>query len=152
MWRGLSSGVQGGFSTRKPVKNPRPPISVAALAPATMERVARLADGWIPAGVPLGAMEQMFAAIKRGAAEAGRDPGELKLIVIANIEFHPALLGEERPIFVGSAEQIEEDIVATQQLGAEELIFNAQFSPGVDSVDGLLSHMEQLWTMTRRAE
>jgi hypothetical protein len=42
-------------------------------------------------------------------AEAGRDPSKLKLIVTANVYFHPAPLGEDRPIFVGSAEQIEED-------------------------------------------
>ncbi len=60
-----------------------------------------------------------------------------------------APLGDERPIFAGSAEQIEEDIFATRQLGAAELIFNAQFSPDVDSADGLLSRMEQLRTMAR---
>ena len=136
----------------KPVQKPRPPIYMAAYAPATMDRVARLADGWIPAGVPLGAMEGMFAGIKQGAAEAGRDPGELKLVVIANLEFHPAPLGEDRPIFVGSEEQIEADIAATRRLGAEEVIFNALFSPDVRSTEELISRMEGLHTMARRSE
>jgi probable F420-dependent oxidoreductase len=136
----------------KPVQKPRPPIYMAAYTPATMNRVARLADGWIPSGVPIGAMEQMFSVIKQGAAEAGRDPSGLKLIVLANVEVHPTPLGNERPIFVGSAEQIEEDICATQRLGAEELIFNPQFSPDVESTEDLLSHMEQLRTMARRTE
>jgi len=144
--------VPESFFDLKPVQKPRPPIYMAAYTPATMDRVARLADGWIPAGVPLGAMEQIFGAIKQGAAEVGRDPSSLRLVVTVNVEFHPGPLGDERPIFAGSVEQIEADIVATRQLGAEELIFNAQFSPDVDSADGLLSHMEQLWTMTRRAE
>ena len=117
-----------------------------------MSRVARLADGWIPTGLPLGAMEQMFAGLKQGAAEAGRDPSSLKLIVIAHAEFHPAPLGNERPIFASSAEQIEADIGATRRLGAEELIFNALFSPDIGSIEDLLSRMEQLWTMTRRSE
>ena len=97
-------------------------------------------------------MEQMFAAIKQGAAEAGRDPSSLKLIATANVEFHPAPLGEDRPLFAGSAEQIEEDILATRQLGAEELIFNALFSPDVDSTEDLLLRMEQLRTMARQSE
>ena len=143
--------VPESFIDLKPVQKPRPPIYMAAYTPATMDRVARLADGWIPAGVPLGAMEQMFAGIKQGAAEAGRDPSSLKLIVIAHAEFHPAPLGEDRPIFAGSAEQIEEDILATRQLGAEELIFNALFSPDVDSTEDLLPHMEQLRTMAKRS-
>ncbi|MDP8951797.1 MAG: TIGR03619 family F420-dependent LLM class oxidoreductase [Actinomycetota bacterium] len=144
--------VPESFIDLKPVQKPRPPIYMAAYAPATMDRVARLADGWIPAGVPLGAMEQMFAAIKQGATEAGRDPSDLKLIVIANVEFHPAPLGDDRPIFVGSAEQIQEDIFATRRLGAEEIIFNALFSPDVDSTEVLLSRMEQLRTMARLSE
>ena len=56
--------VPESFFDLKPVQKPRPPIYMAAYAPATMDRAARLADGWIPAGVPLGAMEQMFAGIK----------------------------------------------------------------------------------------
>jgi probable F420-dependent oxidoreductase len=144
--------VPESFFDLKPVQKPRPPIYMAAYAPATMDRAARLADGWIPAGVPLGAMEQMFAGIKQGAAEAGRDPSKLKLIVTANIEFHPAPLGDDRPIFVGSVEQIEGDISATRRLGAEEIIFNAIFSPDVGSTDDLLSRMEHLRTMARRSE
>jgi len=117
-----------------------------------MARVARFADGWNPVGLPLGAMEEMFAAIKQDAGEAGRDPSRLELIVSANVEFHPAPLGAGRMIFTGTAEEIESDVVATQQLGAAELIFNALFSPGLDSVDDLLSCMEQLRTMARSSE
>ena len=123
-----------------------------AYTPTAMSRVARLADGWIPTGLPLGAMEQMFAGIKQGAAEAGRDPSSLKLIATANVEFHPAPLGEDRPIFAGSAEQIEADIVATRRLGAEELIFNALFSPDIGSTEDLLLRMEQLRTMAQQSE
>ena len=91
--------VPESFFDLKPVQKPRPPIYMAAYTPVTMNRVARLADGWIPSGVPLGAMEQMFAAIKQGAAEAGRDPNGLELIVGANIAFHSEPLGDDRQIF-----------------------------------------------------
>lgn len=144
--------VPESYFDLKPVQKPRPPIYMGAYTPATMSRVARLADGWLPTGLPLGAMEQMFAAIKQGAAEAGRDPGSLKLTVIAHPEFHPAPLGDDRPIFAGSAEQIESDIVATRRLGADEVIFNVLFSPDVASTEDVLSRMEQLWTMARRSE
>ncbi len=144
--------VPESFFDLKPIQQPRPPIYMAAYTPAAMRRVARFADGWNPSGVPLGAMEQMFASIKQSAAEAGRDPSNLKLVVTANVEFHPAPLGDDRPIFVGSAEQIESDILATRRLGAEELIFNALFSPDIGSTEDLLSRMEQLWTMARRSE
>ena len=144
--------VPESYFDLKPVQKPRPPIYMGAYTPATMSRVARVADGWLPTGLPLEAMEQMFAAIKQGAAEAGRDPGSLKLTVIAHPEFHPAPLGEDRQIFAGSAEQIEEVISATRRLGAEELIFNALFSPDISSTEDLLSHMEQLQAMAWQSE
>jgi probable F420-dependent oxidoreductase len=144
--------VPKSYFDLKPVQNPRPPIYMAAYTPAAMNRIARMADGWNPVGIPIGGMEQMFAGIKQAAAEAGRDPSKLKLIVTANVEFHQAPLGDERPIFVGSAEQIESDIVATRQLGADELIFNALFSPDVESTEDLLSHMKQLRTMAHQSE
>ena len=142
--------VPESFFDLKPIQKPRPPIYMAAYTPTAMNRVARLADGWIPAGVPVATMEQMFAAIKHDAAEAGRDPSKLKLVVLANVEFHPAPLGDDRPIFVGTAEQIEADIFATRQLGTEELIFNAQFSPDINSAEDLLSRMKQLRTMAQQ--
>ena len=144
--------VPESYFDLKPVQKPRPPIYMAAYTPAAMNRIARMADGWNPVGIPVGGMEQMFAGIKQAAAEAGRDPSKLKLIVTANVEFHQAPLGDERPIFVGSAEQIESDIVATRQLGADELIFNALFSPDVESTEDLLSHMKQLRTMAHQSE
>jgi probable F420-dependent oxidoreductase len=144
--------VPESYFDLKPVQKPRPPIYMGAYTPATMDRVARLADGWLPTGLPLGAMEQMFATIKQGAAEAGRDPGSLKLIVIAHPEFHPAPLGDDRQIFAGSADQIEADIFATRRLGADEIIFNALFSPDVASTEDLLARMEQLRAMARRSE
>jgi probable F420-dependent oxidoreductase len=144
--------VPESYFDLKPVQKPRPPIYMAAYTPVTMNRVARLADGWIPSGVPLGAMEQMFAAIKQGAAEAGRDPNDLKLIVGANVEFHSAPLGDGRPVFAGSADQIEEDIFATRRLGADALNFNALFSPDIGSIEDLLAHMEHLRMMARRSE
>jgi probable F420-dependent oxidoreductase len=144
--------VPESFFDLKPVQRPRPPIYMPAYTPAAMSRVARLADGWIPTGLPIGAMEQMFAGIRQGAAEAGRDPSSLKLIVIGHAEFHPEPLCEDRQIFAGSAEQLEADIVATRRLGADELIFNPLFSPDIGSTEDLLSRMEQLWTMTRRSE
>jgi probable F420-dependent oxidoreductase len=159
IWRDNPVGFEGryfkvpeSYFDLKPAQKPRPPIYMAAYTPAAMSRVARLADGWIPAGVPLGAMEQMFAGIKQGAAEAGRDPSSLKLIVIAHAEFHPAPLGDDRQIFAGSAEQVEADILATRRLGADELIFNALFSPDIDSTEDLLSRMEGLHAMARRSE
>ncbi|QFZ18719.1 TIGR03619 family F420-dependent LLM class oxidoreductase [Saccharothrix syringae] len=69
----------------KPVR--RPPVYLAAFAPASMRRVARRADGWLPALVlPRAAdvrtaVTEPWAVIRRMAAEAGRDPDGLDVVL-----------------------------------------------------------------------
>ncbi|SEQ51512.1 TIGR03619 family F420-dependent LLM class oxidoreductase [Lentzea albida] len=69
----------------KPVR--RPPVYLAAFAPASMRRVASRADGWLPALVPpratdiQAAVNEPWAVIRGMAAEAGRDPDELDVIL-----------------------------------------------------------------------
>ncbi|MGE5443833.1 MAG: hypothetical protein ACM3SR_04430, partial [Ignavibacteriales bacterium] len=92
----------------------------------------------------IGSIAQMFEVIKGMAREAGRDPSTLKLIVRANVEFSDATLGKDRTDFTGTLEQIAGDIVATRKLGAAELFFDVQFSPGVEGVDDIVARLEQL--------
>jgi probable F420-dependent oxidoreductase len=72
-------------SALKPVR--RPPIYLAGFAPSAMRRVARRADGWLPAVAPPfmtdldAGVNQPMAAIRQMAAEAGRDPGALDMIL-----------------------------------------------------------------------
>jgi probable F420-dependent oxidoreductase len=69
----------------KPVR--RPPVYLAGFAPAAMRRVARRADGWLPAVIlPAmsdldAAVNQPLAAIRGMAAETGRDPSTLDMIL-----------------------------------------------------------------------
>jgi probable F420-dependent oxidoreductase len=72
----------------KPVQRPRPPIFLAGFAPAAMRRVARRADGWLPAVMPgagpldpAGSIAAPMAQIRTLAEEQGRDPGELSMIL-----------------------------------------------------------------------
>src|SRR3990170_2652669 len=74
----------------KPVQQPHPPIYLAAYVPAALERIARYADGWNPAGIPVDGMKQMFDGVKEMAGAAGRDPGKVALIVRANVEIREA--------------------------------------------------------------
>lgn len=69
----------------KPVS--RPPVFLAGFAPGAMRRVARRADGWLPAVVLPhmtdldAAVNQPLATIRGMAAEEGRDPAELDVIL-----------------------------------------------------------------------
>jgi hypothetical protein len=59
------------------------------------------------------------------------------------------LPGQDRLHFTGSLEQIAGDVLATRTLGAAELVFDVQFSPGVDTVDDIIMRMEQLWELSK---
>ena len=132
----------------KPVQRPHPPIYFAAYAPAAMKRVAELADGWNPVGIPVAGMAHMWTAIKQMAGDAGRNPEKLQLIVRANVEISDTPVSGERPQFTGSLEQIAEDARACRDIGADELIYDPVFSPGAQSPARWLDVMEQLRRLT----
>lgn len=135
----------------RPVQRPRPPIYVAAFTPRTMRRVALAADGWMPAGVPLDGMRAMFAEIRRTAAEAGRDPERLELVVRANVWVTAAPMDASRPIFAGTLEQIRSDLAAARALGAHEVLFDVAYGTGVRSLPDLLEWAERLYALAQQA-
>jgi probable F420-dependent oxidoreductase len=135
----------------KPVQKPHPPILVAGFTPAALERVAHLGDGWHPANVPPAKMAEMFGEIRALAAKAGRDPAKLTLVVRANSRVHDGGLGDDRPTFSGSVDQIADDVVACRQAGASELLFDVGTDPQVGSVEDVLDRLERLYDASRRA-
>ena len=128
----------------KPIQKPHPPIYLAAYSPGAMKRVATMADGWNPAGMPVDGMAQMMEGIRQTASQAGRDPSELKLVVRAFPMVTDQPLGQDRQNFMGSLDQIRSDIQATQNAGADELFFDPTFSPAGATVEGFLKTLEQI--------
>ena len=59
------------------------------------------------------------------------------LIIRANVEISDAPLGQDRADFTGTLDQIARDVAATRKLGAAELLFDVQFSPGVETADDI---------------
>jgi probable F420-dependent oxidoreductase len=135
----------------KPVQKPHPPIHMAAFTQLAMKRVAKEANGWFPVAIPLTAVPQMFEGIKGMARDAGRDPAELELIVRANVEFSDAPTSKDRADFTGALEQIAGDVAETRRIGAAEIVFDVQFSPGVGTVKDIVARMEQLYQLSKQA-
>ncbi len=136
--------VPKSYIQPKPVQKPHPPIYLAAYAPASMKRVATLADGWNPVGVPIGAMPEMMAGIRTMAQQAGRDPAQLKMLVRANVNLTDRPLGEGRWPFNGSPDEVRSDIRATREARADELFFDPSFGPAGTTLQGFLDTMEQI--------
>jgi probable F420-dependent oxidoreductase len=139
-FRGTFFSLPKSYIGPKPVQKPHPPIYLAAYTPPAMKRVAALANGWNPTGIPVEGMKQMFAGMQQMAKEAGRDPAELTMIVRANLYITDKPIAKERPIFVGSLEQTHEDLAACEKIGADETFLEIGFTPGGQS----LSKWEEL--------
>jgi alkanesulfonate monooxygenase SsuD/methylene tetrahydromethanopterin reductase-like flavin-dependent oxidoreductase (luciferase family) len=126
------------------VQKPHPPIYLAAYSPGAMKRVATLTDGWLPAGVPIPAMKEMWEGIKGMAQQAGRNPDELEIVVRANLMVTDSPMGDERFAFAGSKDEIKSDIEACREMGALEVGFDPSFEDEGQSVDGFLERLEQM--------
>ena len=143
-FRGMYYTIPRSIIQPKPVQKPHPPIYMAAFAPQALQRIARLADGWNPVGLPVEVMAQMWAGVKETAEKAGRHPNALQLIVRANLYLTDKPLGKDRSIFTGSLDQIKEDTEACRRIGAHEVHHDPTFSPGYQNLNRVLDLMEQL--------
>ena len=117
--------VPKSYIDLKPVQKPHPPICLAVFAPAALNRVARLADGWNPKGIP--GMAQMLSSIKQMALEAGRDASAVQMMVRANLHVAEKPLGKDRRVFTWHYRSDQRGY-SRMRLGA----FEVHFDPGRD--------------------
>jgi probable F420-dependent oxidoreductase len=110
----------------KPIQQPRPPLLLAAFTPAGLDRIARRADGWLPVGLPHDVLAALWNGVRISTVRHGRDPEALQLVVRANVHIADTPLGQDRPVFCGAIRQIADDLLATRDLGAHELILDLQ--------------------------
>jgi hypothetical protein len=143
-YHGQFYNIPKSYINPKPIQKPHPPIYMGAFAPVALKRVAIMTDGWNPVFLPIPVMTQMFDSIKQMATEAGRDPSTLGMIVHAILELTDKPLGNERPIFSGSFEQITDDVRGCAKIGVSEIFFDPGFSPGGQSLDHWLSLLDQM--------
>ncbi|WP_328582249.1 TIGR03619 family F420-dependent LLM class oxidoreductase [Streptomyces sp. NBC_00370] len=89
-YHGAHWTIPATYADLKPVQRPRPPVYLGGYSPAAMRRAARRADGWLPVVRPGSAAGWAFDAaqinvpadeVRRLAAEEGRDPAGLGLIL-----------------------------------------------------------------------
>jgi len=114
----------------------RMPLVLAAYTPAGLDRIARRADGWTPAGVPVEHAVPMFQGVRQAAESYGRDPSQLRLVVRANVKLNPTPLGAGRIEFTGSPVEVRDDVMRARDAGVDEILLELQGT--AHSVDHLL--------------
>jgi probable F420-dependent oxidoreductase len=119
--------VRSSVVQPKPVQQPRPPILLGGDAPAALERIGRLADGWISSSrVPPSKLGQRIDVIKAAALAAGRDPSALQFVC------RGVLLDAPRSrALTGSLDEIRADLPGLAKQGLTELFIDLNFDPTI---------------------
>jgi probable F420-dependent oxidoreductase len=123
----------------KPVQKPHPPIWIGGHTKAAIRRAALLGDGWHPIGLrpPAGLYPEEFAkavaSLRDQAVAAGRDPKAIALSFRAPLRFTDGGTPGSRTPFIGSRDQIVEDIRTYQRLGVSHLVFDVA-GPSVEAI------------------
>ena len=67
----------------KPVQKPHPPVIVGGHAPNVLQRIARMADGWLPNRANPAQVEDSRKILDTLAEESGRDPSSITVSVLS---------------------------------------------------------------------
>jgi probable F420-dependent oxidoreductase len=122
----------------KPVQRPAPPILLGGTATVALRRAGRIADGWISGSRhDLTAISAAIATIRGSAADSGRDPRALRIVVRGVLQLGDDVRtpeGHRRPL-TGTAEQIRDDLRGLHQAGVTEVFLDLNFAPRVGSPD-----------------
>lgn len=113
----------------KPVR--RPPVLLGGDAKPALERIGRLADGWISSSrVSPAELGQRVEVVTAAAVQAGRDPKALKFVcrgVVLDAE-------RTRPL-TGSLEEVRADLPELAAQGITEVFIDLNFDPTVGNPD-----------------
>ncbi|MFF3669690.1 TIGR03619 family F420-dependent LLM class oxidoreductase [Microtetraspora malaysiensis] len=104
------------------------PIYLAGFASSALERVGRRADGWLGAALPIPVLTGMWAAIRRAAEDAGRDPEALRMVLRANPIVTDAPAPEAHVPGMGTVAQISDYLAAAAEAGADEVLLDLQLT------------------------
>lgn len=129
----------------------RPPVLLAAYTDDGLDRVARRADGWNPAGLPVELLAPMWASVRDRAAAHGRDPDELELVVRADVAISDSSIDGDRASYSGTVEQVAADIADTRRAGAHEVILGLQGDPCLDQALDVFARIAEAVDVTALA-
>lgn len=118
-----------------------------------VQRIAKRADGWLPVLAKPGRagaaeLREMWERIRELAAAYDRDASRMKLIVVGNVSFTDREAGADRPAFVGTIDQIVDDVAAATAAGADELIVDLNLQDWFTSTPQMLEMAVELRSRT----
>jgi len=130
--------VPRGMMAPKPVQPGGPPVLLGGMARPALERAGRIADGWLTSSrTDLASIGDGIGVVRAAASEAGRDPGQLRIIcrgvVRAGAEAHGPDGG--RLPLSGGYDQIRADTEWLAGQGVTEIFYDLNWDPQVGAPD-----------------
>ncbi|MDQ1730482.1 MAG: hypothetical protein QOK10_641 [Pseudonocardiales bacterium] len=143
----------------KPAQRPHPPLLLGGDAPRALDRVGRLADGWISRSRhDLTKIGADIATIKAAAERSGRDASAFRVIVRGVVGLSDTTGDDSdgrRPLH-GTPSQIKDDFARLGEQGVTEVFLDPNFDtsisgPGLDPDRSLQSAVHLLETFAPAA-
>ena len=145
LWAAGTSEYSGEFYTiprgvmaPKPVQPGGPPVILGGMARPALERIGRIADGWVTSSrTDLAAIRQPVQTVRAAAAAAGRDPDAIRIICRGVVRAGaPASAPDgSRVLLSGSYDQIRSDLDTLASAGVTELFYDLNWDPLIGGPD-----------------
>jgi probable F420-dependent oxidoreductase len=129
--------VPRGFMQPRPVQSGGPPILLGATAPAALQRVGRIADGWVTSSrADLPKISQSIQIVHQAAAADGRDPTALRVVCRGVVRWgEPVTDTSGRRLLSGDTDQIRRDVAWLGEQGVTEVFYDLNWDPLIGAPD-----------------
>jgi len=137
-FRGDFYTVPAGTADPAPVQPGGPPVLLGGMAKPALQRIGRIADGWITSSrTDLARIGELIAIVREAAADAGRDPAKLRVICRGVVRAGEPVTGQDgsRIRLSGSFDQIREDTRWLAEQGVTEVFYDLNWDPLVGAPD-----------------
>ena len=145
LWAAGTSEYSGEFYTiprgvmaPKPVQPGGPPVILGGMARPALERIGRIADGWVTSSrTDLAAIREPVQTVRAAAVAAGRDPDTIRIICRGVVRAGaPASAPDgSRVLLSGSYDQIRSDLDTLASAGVTELFYDLNWDPLIGGPD-----------------
>jgi probable F420-dependent oxidoreductase len=130
--------VPAGTQAPRPVQPGGPPVLLGGMARPALERIGRIADGWITSSrTDLSRVGDLISIVKDAAAAAGRDPAVLRFICRGVVRAGPPVTDADgqRLLLSGDDDLIRADAAWLGEIGVTEVFYDLNWDPLIGSPD-----------------
>jgi probable F420-dependent oxidoreductase len=145
LWAAGTSEYSGEFYTiprgvmaPKPVQPGGPPVILGGMARPALERIGRIADGWVTSSrTDLAAIREPVQTVRAAAVAAGRDPDTIRIICRGVVRAGEPVSAPDgsRVLLSGSYDQIQADLGTLASAGVTEVFYDLNWDPLIGGPD-----------------